>query len=138
MAGNQGRKQNEKSASNHKLPRISSLPAILSRGARDDAPPHLSRGPHEKQLPARNQHPLRQQGRLGVTSSSALVHRFGNLNSDENLYSGENMKFTNMQHIPLASAYLCPDCNCIGNCASQCPACASPVLMALAGHWLAQ
>jgi hypothetical protein len=42
------------------------------------------------------------------------------------------MKFTNMQHIPLVSAYLCPDCNCIGNCASQCPACASPVLLALA------
>ncbi|MGB8028777.1 MAG: hypothetical protein WCF30_03845 [Terracidiphilus sp.] len=44
------------------------------------------------------------------------------------------MKFTQMQHIPLASAYLCPDCNCIGigNCASQCPACASPVLLALA------
>lgn len=42
------------------------------------------------------------------------------------------MKFTQMQHIPLASAYLCPDCNCIGNCASRCPACASPVLMALA------
>lgn len=42
------------------------------------------------------------------------------------------MRFTQMQHIPLASAYLCPDCNCIGNCASQCPACASPVLMALA------
>jgi hypothetical protein len=42
------------------------------------------------------------------------------------------MKLTNMEHIPLASAYLCPDCNCIGNCASQCPACASPVLLALA------
>jgi hypothetical protein len=42
------------------------------------------------------------------------------------------MNFTNMQHIPLASAYLCPDCNCIGNWASQCPACASPVLLALA------
>jgi len=46
--------------------------------------------------------------------------------------SGDHMNFTQMQHIPLASAYLCPDCNCIGNCASQCPACASPVLMALA------
>jgi hypothetical protein len=42
------------------------------------------------------------------------------------------MNFNHMQHIPLASAYLCPDCNCIGNCASQCPACASPVLLALA------
>src|ERR1700722_3244179 len=42
------------------------------------------------------------------------------------------MKVTNMQHIPLASSYLCPDCNCIGNCAEQCPACASPVLLSLA------
>jgi len=42
------------------------------------------------------------------------------------------MNVTNMQHIPLASSYLCPDCNCIGNCAEQCPACASPVLLALA------
>jgi hypothetical protein len=42
------------------------------------------------------------------------------------------MKVTNMQHFPLASSYLCPDCNCIGNCSEQCPACASPVLLALA------
>jgi len=42
------------------------------------------------------------------------------------------MNVTNMQHIPLASSYLCPDCNSIGNCAEQCPACASPVLLALA------
>ncbi len=38
-----------------------------------------------------------------------------------------------LQHIPLASAYLCQDCSCIGNCARQCPACASEVLMGLAG-----
>lgn len=43
------------------------------------------------------------------------------------------MTFATMQHIPLASAYLCQDCNCIGNCASKCPACASEVLMNLAG-----
>ena len=43
------------------------------------------------------------------------------------------MKLAKMQHIPLASAYLCQDCNCVGNCASQCPACASEVLMNLAG-----
>jgi hypothetical protein len=42
------------------------------------------------------------------------------------------MKFTAMQHIRLSSAYLCPDCNCIGNCAEQCPVCASPILLALA------
>jgi len=38
-----------------------------------------------------------------------------------------------MQTIPLSSAYLCQDCNCVGNCARQCPACASEVLMGLAG-----
>jgi hypothetical protein len=38
-----------------------------------------------------------------------------------------------LQHIPLASAYLCQDCNSIGNCARQCPACASEVLMSLSG-----
>jgi hypothetical protein len=42
------------------------------------------------------------------------------------------MKHASMQHIPLASAYLCQDCSCIGNCSRQCPACASAVLMALA------
>ena len=36
-----------------------------------------------------------------------------------------------LQHIPLSSAYLCQDCNSIGNCARQCPACASEVLMSL-------
>jgi hypothetical protein len=35
-------------------------------------------------------------------------------------------------HIPLMSAYLCQDCNCIGNSSRQCPACASEVLMNLA------
>ena len=38
-----------------------------------------------------------------------------------------------LQHIPLSSAYLCQDCNSIGNCARQCPACASEVLMNLSG-----
>ena len=37
-----------------------------------------------------------------------------------------------LQYIPLESAYLCQDCNCVGNCARQCPACASEVLMGLA------
>ena len=45
---------------------------------------------------------------------------------------GKPAKHESMQHIPLAHAYLCQDCNCIGNCASQCPACASEVLMNLA------
>jgi len=34
-------------------------------------------------------------------------------------------------HIPLASAYLCQDCNCVSNCSRRCPACASEVLMGL-------
>jgi hypothetical protein len=38
-----------------------------------------------------------------------------------------------MQHIPLTSAYLCADCDCVGNCASHCPACASRALIGLAG-----
>lgn len=36
-------------------------------------------------------------------------------------------------HIPLASAYLCQDCNCVSNCSRACPACASESLMGLAG-----
>jgi hypothetical protein len=36
-------------------------------------------------------------------------------------------------HIPLSSAYLCQDCNCVSNCSRTCPACASEVLMGLAG-----
>ncbi len=43
------------------------------------------------------------------------------------------MTFATMQHIPLASAYLCQDCNCVCNSANQCPACASVVLMGLSG-----
>lgn len=48
-------------------------------------------------------------------------------------YRGEHMTIVSMQHIPLTSAYLCQDCNCVGNCAVQCPACASEALMGLAG-----
>lgn len=43
------------------------------------------------------------------------------------------MTYPKMQHMPLGNAYLCQDCNSIGNCATQCPACASEVLMGLAG-----
>ena len=45
--------------------------------------------------------------------------------------SGDRLPTPMLQHIPLASAYLCQDCNSIGNCAMQCPACASEVLMSL-------
>jgi len=44
-----------------------------------------------------------------------------------------SMTYPAMEHFPLTSAYLCQDCNCVGNCAKQCPACASAVLMSLAG-----
>jgi hypothetical protein len=43
------------------------------------------------------------------------------------------MTYPMMQHIPLKNAYLCQDCNSVGNCAEQCPACASTVLMNLSG-----
>jgi hypothetical protein len=43
------------------------------------------------------------------------------------------MTYPAMLHIPLTSAYLCQDCNSIGNCSSQCPACASSVLLSLSG-----
>jgi hypothetical protein len=43
------------------------------------------------------------------------------------------MTSVSMQHMPLTRAYLCQDCSCIGNCAEQCPACASHALIGLAG-----
>jgi hypothetical protein len=46
---------------------------------------------------------------------------------------GEAKAILSMQHMPLTRAYLCEDCNCIGNCAEQCPACASRALIGLAG-----
>jgi len=48
-------------------------------------------------------------------------------------YRGEHMPLVSMQHIPLTSAYLCQDCNSVGNNAMHCPACASEALMGLAG-----
>ncbi|MGA2341070.1 MAG: hypothetical protein ABSF75_14330 [Terracidiphilus sp.] len=38
-----------------------------------------------------------------------------------------------MNHIPLNSAYLCQDCNAVGNSSMRCPACASQALLGLAG-----
>jgi hypothetical protein len=43
------------------------------------------------------------------------------------------MTLLSIQYMPLASAYLCEDCHCVGNCAEQCPACASEALMGIAG-----
>jgi ferredoxin len=36
------------------------------------------------------------------------------------------------QHFPLSSAYLCQDCNSVGDCSTMCPACASRILLGLA------
>ena len=46
--------------------------------------------------------------------------------------AGDTMKLNSMHHIPLASAYLCPNCSCVGNCSERCPACASTALLSLA------
>ena len=43
------------------------------------------------------------------------------------------MTFVSMQTVPLTRAYLCQDCNSIGNCSGHCPACGSQALMGLAG-----
>jgi hypothetical protein len=43
------------------------------------------------------------------------------------------MTFATQQHIPLSSAYQCQDCDAVGNSSMRCPACASEVLMGLAG-----
>ena len=45
--------------------------------------------------------------------------------------SGEVATYLMLQHFPLTNAYLCQDCNSIGNSAKQCPACASEVLMSV-------
>ncbi|MGA2534554.1 MAG: hypothetical protein ABSF53_00960 [Terracidiphilus sp.] len=42
------------------------------------------------------------------------------------------MSYLNTQHIPLTSAYLCQDCDSIGNHSSVCPACASMALLSVA------
>lgn len=47
--------------------------------------------------------------------------------------TGEDMSSPMTFHIPLTTAYLCQDCNCVSNCSRQCPACASEVLLGLAG-----
>jgi hypothetical protein len=35
-------------------------------------------------------------------------------------------------HMPLSSSYLCQDCASVHNCPTQCPACASAAIIALA------
>jgi len=45
----------------------------------------------------------------------------------------ETMTPSTSQCFPLASAYLCQDCESVSNSAMACPACASSVLMGLSG-----
>ncbi len=52
--------------------------------------------------------------------------------AERHYQAGDIMKLNSMQHIPLASAYLCPNCGCVGNCSERCPACASTALLGLA------
>jgi hypothetical protein len=35
-------------------------------------------------------------------------------------------------HFPLASAFLCPDCNRVSNCSKACPACGNSAILSLA------
>jgi len=58
-------------------------------------------------------------------------HQVTNMLSTASRRSGDVESYLMLQHFPLASAYLCQDCNAIGNNANQCPACASEVLMSL-------
>jgi hypothetical protein len=47
--------------------------------------------------------------------------------------NGESVTLNLLNHIPLNSAYLCQDCDSVGNNSMRCPACGSGVLMGLAG-----
>ncbi len=42
------------------------------------------------------------------------------------------------QYFPLNTAYLCQDCDCVGNNSMRCPACASEVLISLASVFARQ
>ena len=59
--------------------------------------------------------------------SESLFSRWGKIEEEP------PKPFANIQHIPLGYAYLCQDCDAVGNSAEKCPACASEVLMCLAG-----
>lgn len=43
------------------------------------------------------------------------------------------MTLEDLEHFPLAKAFLCEDCQAVGNCATRCPACASEAVLGLAG-----
>lgn len=67
---------------------------------------------------------------MHIALSESLFSRWGKIEEEE---EGRRKPFANVQHFPLGFAYLCQDCNAVGNCAEKCPACASQVLMCLAG-----
>jgi hypothetical protein len=66
-----------------------------------------------------------------VEPSKSPEHQVTIMLSTASRRSGDVDSYLMLQHFPLASAYLCQDCNAIGNNANQCPACASEVLMSL-------
>lgn len=66
-----------------------------------------------------------------VRPGKFLEHQVTNMLPSASRRSGDVASYLMLQHFPLSSAYLCQDCNSIGNNANQCPACASEVLMNL-------
>jgi hypothetical protein len=66
----------------------------------------------------------------GTFIERGIVPLFGCQSSFDE--TGETMNSPMLQHIPLKSAFLCQDCDCVGNSATRCPACASNALMNLA------
>ena len=64
---------------------------------------------------------------MQLALSESLLMRWGKTEAEE-----ERNPLANVQHIPLGGAYLCQDCDAVGNNAAHCPACASEVLMCLA------
>ena len=62
-----------------------------------------------------------------------LTRRFTTLSSMVAHRSKDPIPTCDLHHFPLAEAYLCQDCNSVGNSSGSCPACASEVLLNLSG-----
>lgn len=65
---------------------------------------------------------------MQIALSESLVSRWRKTETEN-----ENKPWAQIQYMPLEDAYLCQDCETVGNSAHRCPACASKVLMCLAG-----
>lgn len=65
---------------------------------------------------------------MQIALSESLVSRWRKTETES-----ERKPWAKIQYMPLEGAYLCQDCETVGNCAHKCPACASEVLMCLAG-----